>query len=166
MPNIAIRDASLRNIGEADPMLLIHGGSGLEHTTLLGVAPLARDYLPPHPHSRPAAMVTGAIRVKWRPTAHVSGFGTRLKDRSVMDRLRRPPCRRWSAPGGTTFASAGVSGHPRGSPPARRLEIVERAGYNPQEEQPGAALDAIRAFLKHERAAVAPERAARGGLAQ
>jgi hypothetical protein len=46
MPNLAIRDVSLfvRTVGEADPMFLIHGGPGLEHTTLLGLAPLARNY--------------------------------------------------------------------------------------------------------------------------
>jgi pimeloyl-ACP methyl ester carboxylesterase len=46
MPNIAIRDVSLfmRTMGAGYPMVLMHGGPGLDHTTLLGLAPLARDY--------------------------------------------------------------------------------------------------------------------------
>ena len=46
MPNIAIRDVSLfvRTMGDGYPIVLMHGGPGLDHTTLLGLAPLAREY--------------------------------------------------------------------------------------------------------------------------
>lgn len=46
MPNIAIRDVSLyvKSMGAGYPVVLMHGGPGLDHTTLLGLAPLARDF--------------------------------------------------------------------------------------------------------------------------
>lgn len=46
MPNIAIHDVSLfvRTMGDGYPIVLMHGGPGLDHTTLLALAPLARDY--------------------------------------------------------------------------------------------------------------------------
>ena len=46
MPNIAIRDVSLyvTRMGAGYPIVLMHGGPGLDHTTLLSLAPLARDY--------------------------------------------------------------------------------------------------------------------------
>ena len=46
MPNIAIRGESLfvKTMGAGPPVVLMHGGPGLDHTTLLGLAPLARYY--------------------------------------------------------------------------------------------------------------------------
>jgi proline iminopeptidase len=46
MPNLAIRGESLfvKTMGAGPPVVLMHGGPGLDHTTLLDLAPLARDY--------------------------------------------------------------------------------------------------------------------------
>jgi proline iminopeptidase len=97
--------------------------------------------------ARPAA-VRAAIRLKMRPEAHVFGFGRLLPGWTVMDRLReieRP-----------TLVLAGR--HDFLFPPEHqailadrlrnaRLEIIERAGHNPQDERPKEVLDVIRRFL-------------------
>lgn len=46
MSTIPIRDVSLfvKVIGQGDPLLLMHGGPGLDHTTLLSLAPLAERF--------------------------------------------------------------------------------------------------------------------------
>jgi proline iminopeptidase len=96
---------------------------------------------------RPAA-VRAAMRLKMRPEAHVFGFGRLLPGWFVMDRLHEI--------GTPTLVLSGR--HDFLFPPEHqailadrlpnaRLEIIERAGHNPQDERPKEVLDAIRRFL-------------------
>lgn len=284
MPNIAVRDVSLfvRMMGAGPPMVLMHGGPGLDHTTLLGLAPLARDYqlvfydhrcngrssggpetmtwdnltadadalratfgfdrwivlghsfgghvalmyalrypdrvsrlilmdtaadfrwhaehapdllarrgyrastvaaarrfftgdIEPrkvgvtalrfmgayfhHIGIREApAMIAGALRMKRRPTAHVVGFGTLLKNWSVMDRLREIDVPTLVVAGRDDFLfPPECQAILADRLPHATLEIVERAGHNPQDENADAVVEAIRAFLQRAvRAPVVP----------
>ena len=294
MPNIAIRDVSLfvRTMGTGDPLVLMHGGPGLDHTTLLGLAPLARDYqllfydhrcngrssgdpetmtwdnlaadadalratfgfdkwtvlgqsfgghvalmyalrypervsqlilmdtaadarwsaenapdllakrgyrastvaaarrfyagdIAPrkvgitvmrfmgayyhHIGIRDLpAMIAGALRMKRRPTAHVVGFGKLLKDWNVMDRLGEIDMPTLVVAGRDDFLfPPECQAILADRLPHANLEIIERAGHNPQDENPAAVMAVIRAFLERERAARASERAIPvGGTAQ
>lgn len=294
MPNIAIRDVSLfvRTMGAGDPMVLMHGGPGLDHTTLLGLAPLARDYrlvfydhrcngrssgdaetmtwdnltadadvlratfgfdkwivlgqsfggqvalmyALRHPErvsqlilmdtaadSRWAAvhapellarrgyrastvaaarrfytgelepeqvgitvmsflgayyhhigirdlpaMIAGAFRMKRRPTAHVVGFGTLLKNWSVMDRLSEIDIPTLVVAGRDDFLfPPECQAILADRLPHATLEIIERAGHNPQDENPDAVVEVIRTFLRRERGSLVPEHAtAVGGMDQ
>jgi proline iminopeptidase len=284
MPNIAIRDVSLfvRPMGAGYPIVLMHGGPGLDHTTLLGLAPLARDYqllfydhrcngrssgepetmtwdnliadadalratfgfdkwivlgqsfgghvalmyvlrypervsqlvlmdtaadarwtadhapgllakrgyrastvaaarrfyagdIEPRRVGITAmrflgayfhhigirdvpAMIAGAFRMKRRPTAHVVGFGKLLKNWNVMDRLREIVTPTLVLAGRDDFLfPPECQAILADRLPHATLEIIERAGHNPQDENPGAVVEAIRAFLKREQAAVTPE---------
>ena len=99
------------------------------------------------------AMVAGALRMKRRPAAHVYGFGTLLKGWSVMDRL-----------GDIAVPTLVVAGRDdflfppecqailADRLPHATLEIIERAGHNPQDENPDALIVAIRTFLENGRA--------------
>ena len=284
MPKIAIRDVSLfvRTMGTGDPIVLMHGGPGLDHTTLLGLAPLARDYeLVFYDHRcngqssgdpqtmtwdnltadadalratlgfdrwtvlgqsfggqvalmyvlrypervsqlilmdtaadnrwaaehapnllakrgyrastvaaarrfysgdiEPAkvgitvmrflgayyhhirirdlpAMIAGALRMKRRPTAHVVGFGTLLKNWNVMDRLRDIDVPTLVVAGRDDFLFPPESQAILADRlPHATLEIIERAGHNPQDENPDAVIEVIREFMAREQAPSAPE---------
>lgn len=284
MPNIAIRDVSLfvRPMGAGEPMVLMHGGPGLDHTTLLGLSPLARDYrlvfydhrcngrsggdaetmtwdnltadadalratfgfdkwivlgqsfggqvalmyalrypervsklilmdtaadnrwatehapellakrgyhastvaaarrfyagdIEPKKVGITAmrfigayfhhvgirdlpAMIAGALRMKRRPTAHVVGFGTLLKDWNVMDRLSEIDMPTLVVAGRDDFLfPPECQAILADRLPHATLEIIERAGHNPQDENPQAALEVIRAFLRRERPSLVPE---------
>lgn len=291
MPNIAIRDVSLflRTMGGGDPIVLMHGGPGLDHTTLLGLAPLARDYqLVFYDHrcngrssGDPAtmtwenlvedadalratlgferwvvlghsfgghvalmyalrypervsqlilmdtaadyhwyaehapdllakrgyrastvaaarrfytgdveprkvgitamrflgayfhhiglrdvpAMVTGALRMKRRPAAHVVGFGRLLRNWSVMDRLHEIETPTLVVAGRDDFLfPPECQAILADRLPNARLEIIERAGHNPQEENPDAVVGVIHAFLQTEgRTAALPRKVASVG---
>jgi proline iminopeptidase len=294
MPSIAIRDVSLfvRTRGAGDPMVLMHGGPGLDHTTLLGLAPLARDHallfydhrangrssgnpetmtwdnltadadalrttfgfdtwivlgqsfgghvaleyvlrypdrvsrlilmdtaadawwsaehapdllakrgyrastvaaarrfyagdIEPRKVGITAlrflgayfhhigirdvpAMIAGALRMKRRPTAHVVGFGTLLKNWNVMDRLREIDVPTLVVAGRDDFLfPPECQAILADRLPHATLAIIERAGHNPQDENPGAVVDVIDAFLRRElQALVATEdRIAVGGTA-
>ena len=290
MPNIAIRDVSLfvRTMGAGEPMVLMHGGPGLDHTTLLGLAPLASDYrlvfydhrcnghssgdaktmtwdnltadadalratfgfdkwivlgqsfggqvalmyalrYPEHvsqlilmdtaADNRWAAehapqllakrgyrastvaaarrfytgdleprkvgitvmpfvgayyhhigirdlpaMIAGAFRMKRRPTAHVEGFGRLLKNWNVMDRLSEIDIPTLVVAGRDDFLfPPECQAILADRLPQATLEIIECAGHNPQDENPEAVVEAIRAFLRRERASLAREYAGAGG---
>ena len=290
MPSIAIRDVSLfvRTMGAGQPIVLLHGGPGLDHTTLLSLAPLARDYqllfydhrcngrssgdpetmtwdnltadadalratygfdrwvvlghsfgghvalmyalrypervsklilmdtaadarwaaehapallarrgyrastvaaarrfyagdIAPRKVGITAmrfmgayfhhigirdlpAMVAGALRMKRRPTAHVVGFGTLLKHWDVTGRLREIDVPTLVVAGRDDFLyPPECQALLADRLPHATLEIIERAGHNPQDENPAAVVAAIRAFLQNERAAAAPEPVAAAG---
>lgn len=92
--------------------------------------------------------VVAAFRMKMRPEALVFGFGTLLRNWSVMDRL-----------GEITMPTLVLAGRedflypPEHQAiladriPGARLEIVEHAGHNPQDEQPLETLRILREFL-------------------
>lgn len=294
MPNIAIRDVSLfvRTMGAGAPIVLMHGGPGLDHTTLLGLAPLARDYqlvfydhrcngrssgdpqtmtwdnltadadalratfgfdrwivlgqsfggqvalmyalrypdrvsqlilmdtaadnrwasehaptllakrgyrastvaaarrfyagdIEPRKVGITAmrfvgayfhhigirdlpAMIAGALRMKRRPTAHVVGFGTLLKRWNVMDRLREIEIPTLVVAGRDDFLfPPECQAILADRLPHATLEIIERAGHNPQDENADAVVEVIRAFLRRERASDIPTPAiAVGGMDQ
>ena len=284
MPNIAIRDVSLfvRPMGAGEPVVLMHGGPGLDHTTLLGLSPLARDYrlvfydhrcngrsggdpetmtwdnltadadalratfgfdkwivlgqsfggqvalmyalrypervsqlilmdtaadnrwatehapellakrgyrastvaaarrfyggdIEPkkvgitamrfigayfhHVRIRDLpAMIAGALRMRRRPTAHVVGFGTLLKDWNVMDRLSEIDMPTLVVAGRDDFLfPPECQAILADRLPHATLEIIERAGHNPQDENPQAVIEVIRAFLRRERPSLVPE---------
>jgi proline iminopeptidase len=275
MPNIAIRDVSLfvKTMGAGRPIVLMHGGPGLDHTTLLGLAPLARDYqllfydhrcngrssgkpetmtwdnlvedadvlratfgfdkwivlghsfggnvalmyalrhrervsqlilmdtaadsywysehapallakrgyrastvaaarrfytgdIEPQKVGITAmrfpyyhririrdlpAMIAGAFRMKRRPTAHVVGFRTLLRNWSVMDRLHEIDIPALVVAGRDDFLfPPECQAILADRLPNAALEIIERAGHIPSEENPAAVIDAIRAFLRPE----------------
>ena len=294
MPNIAIRDVSLfvRTMGDGYPIVLMHGGPGLDHTTLLGLAPLARDYqlvyydhrcngrssgdvatmtwhnltadadalrdtlgfdkwivlgqsfggqvalmyalrypdrvsqlilmdtaadnrwaaenapnvlakrgyrastvaaarrfyagdIAPEKvgitamrflgayfhHIRVRdlpAMITGGLRMKRRPQAHVVGFSKLLKDWSVMDRLSDIDTPTLVVAGRDDFLFPPESQAMLADRlPNARLEIIERAGHNPQDENPRAVIEVIREFLTYHHAPLDAEHAyAPGGVGQ
>ena len=275
MPNIAIRDVSLyvTRMGAGDPIVLMHGGPGLDHTTLLALSPLARDHelifydhrcngrssgepqtmtwdnltgdadalratlgferwtvlghsfggqvalmyalrypervsklvlmdtaaenwwaadhasrllakrgyrrstvdaarhffggdidprrigitamrFPYYSHlgiRDLAAMMRGGFRMKRRPSAHVEGFGRLLKKWTVMDRLHEIDAPTLVMAGRDDFLfPPECQAILADRLPNATLEIIERAGHNPQHENPQAVIDAIRAFLNHE----------------
>lgn len=95
----------------------------------------------------PAAL-RAAFRLKMRPEAHVFGFGRLLPGWTVMDRLHE-----------IDVPALVLSGrHDFLFPPEHQailadrmpnaiLEIVERAGHNPQDERPAEVIEVIRRFL-------------------
>ena len=289
MPNIAVRDVSLfvRSMGAGDPIVLMHGGPGLDHTTLLGLSPLARDHqLIFYDHrcngrssGEPAtmtwdnltadadalratfgfdkwivlgqwfggqvalmyalrypervsllilmdtaadarwtaehapnllakrgyrastvaaarrfytgdiepqkvgitamrflnayfhhirfrdlpAMIAGAWRMKRRPAAHVAGFSKLLKNWNVMDRLGEIDVPTLVIAGRDDFLfPPECQAILADRLPHATLEIIERAGHNPQEENPGAVIEVVRAFLARQPLLVGPEHAGVG----
>ena len=111
------------------------------------------------PLSLPRA-VLGGLRVRMRPEAHVFGFRELLAGWTVMDRLREIRVPTLVLAGRHDFLSP--SEHDAilaDRLPDARLEIVERAGHNPQHERPAEVLAAVRRFLG------APGRAAAPGAA-
>jgi proline iminopeptidase len=286
MPNIAIRDVSLfvRTMGDGYPIVLMHGGPGLDYTTVLGLAPLARDYqlvfydhrcngrssgdpetmtwqnltadadalratlgfdkwivlgqsfggqvalmyvlrypervsqlilmdtaadnwwaaehapdvlakrgyrsstvdaarrfyagdIEPRKVGVTAmrfmgayfnhirirdlpAMIAGALRMKRRPKAHVVGFSKLLKGWSVMDRLGEIDTPTLIVAGRDDFLFPPESQAILADRlPNAKLEIIERAGHNPQDENPGAVVEVIREFLTREHAPLEAEHA-------
>jgi proline iminopeptidase len=274
MPNIAIRDVSLyvTRMGAGYPIVLMHGGPGLDHTTLLSLAPLARDYqlifydhrangrssgdpqtmtwdnltadadalrtilgfdrwvvlgqsfggqvalmyalrypervsqlvlmdtaadawwtaehapsllarrryrastveaarhfyggdidprkigitamrFPYYSNLRIRdlpAMMRGGFRMKRRPAAHIEGFGRLLKKWTVMDRLHEIDVPTLVLAGRDDFLfPPECQAILADRLPNAKLEIIERAGHNPQHENPQAVIEAIRAFLTH-----------------
>lgn len=276
MPRIAIRDVSLfvkvMGGGGASPMLFMHGGPGLDHTTLLPLAPLARDhalvfydhrcngrsggavetmtwenltadadalratlgydrwivlghsfgghvaleYVLRHPDrvsqlilmdtaadarwsmengprilakrgygavtvraaqrffngdmaprdARVAAMrllrayyhhiglrglpgmLAGAFDLKYRPETQIFGFGQLQKGWTVMDRLHEIEVPALVIGGRDDFLfPPECEAILADRLPNARLEIIERAGHNPQQEQPAAVIDCIRDFI-------------------
>lgn len=294
MPNIATRDVSLfvKTMGTGDPMVLMHGGPGLDHTTLLGLAPLARDnrlvfydhrcngrssgdtqtftwdnltadadalrttfgfdqwtvlgqsfggqvameyalrypervsqlilmdtaadawwtaehapdllakrgyrgstvaaarrfytgdlepgkvgvtvmrFLGAYYHRVRVrdlpAMIAGGFRMKRRPEAHVAGFSRLLKNWNVTGRLAEIDMPTLVVAGRDDFLfPPECQAMLANSLPHATLEIIECAGHNPQEENPDAVVEVIRAFLRHQRSTVVPELVASGaGLAR
>lgn len=105
--------------------------------------------------------IRAAFRLKMRPEAHVLGFGTLLPGWSVMNRLHEI-----AAP---TLVIAGR--HDFLFPPEHqailadripnaRLELIEGAGHNPQDERPAETMAAIRDFLAASREASVQRHAA------
>ena len=92
--------------------------------------------------------VRAAFRLKMRPEAHVFGFGQLLPGWTVMDRLHEIDVPALVLAGRHDFLF----------PPEHQailadrvpnaiLEIVERAGHNPQDERPAEVIKVIRRFL-------------------
>jgi proline iminopeptidase len=103
------------------------------------------------------AMIMGALRMKRRPAAHVAGFSKLLKNWNVMDRLREIEVPTLVIAGRDDFLfPPECQAILADRLPDARLEIIERAGHNPQDENPDAVVAAIRGFLR-ETAPVAPE---------
>lgn len=94
------------------------------------------------------AAVRAAFRLKMRPEAHVFGFGQLLPGWTVMARLNEIDVPALVLAGRHDFLF----------PPEHQailaermpnaiLEIIERAGHNPQDERPAEVIEAIRRFL-------------------
>lgn len=95
------------------------------------------------------AMMRGGFRMKRRPSAHIEGFGRLLKNWSVMDRLPEIDVPTLVLAGRDDFLfPPECQAILADRLPNATLELIERAGHNPQHENPQAVLDAIRAFLK------------------
>jgi proline iminopeptidase len=92
--------------------------------------------------------LVAATRMKMRPEAHVFGFGTLLPGWSVMDRLQEIPVPTLVLAGREDFLfppehQAILADRL----PNARLEIVERAGHNPQDERTRVVMELITRFL-------------------
>jgi proline iminopeptidase len=95
------------------------------------------------------AMIAGAFRMKRRPEATRVGFGQLLKNWSVMERLREIDTPTLVVAGRDDFLfPPECQAILADRLPNATLEIIERAGHNPQHENPRAIVDAIRAFLE------------------
>ena len=95
------------------------------------------------------AMIAGALRMKRRPAAHVVGFGRLLKNWSVMDRLREIDIPTLVVAGRDDFLfPPECQAILADRLPNATLEIIERAGHNPQDENPEAVVEVVRAFLR------------------
>jgi len=95
----------------------------------------------------PAAVRAG-FRLKMRPEAHVFGFGQLLPGWTVMDRLHEIHVPTLVLSGRHDFLfppehQAILADRI----PNAQLEIVERAGHNPQDERPAEVIEVIRRFL-------------------
>lgn len=100
------------------------------------------------------AMIAGALRMKRRPEAHVVGFRTLLKDWDVMDRLGEIVAPTLVVAGRDDFLfPPECQAILADRLPNATLEIIECAGHNPQDENPGALVPLIRAFIERHRAA-------------
>ena len=290
MPNLAIRDVSLfvKPIGTGPPIALMHGGPGLDHTTLLGLSPLSRDYqlvfydhrcngrssgdaesmtwdnltadadalratfgferwtvlghsfggnvalmyalrypdrvsrlilmdtaadaywinqhapnllakrgyrastvaaarrfytgdLEPRKVASTVmrfmrayfhrlrlrdlpAMIAGGARMKLRPSAHVVGFGTLLKQWNVTHRLHEIDVPTLVVAGRDDFLyPPECEALLADRLPNASLEIIERAGHIPQAENPEALIEVIRAFLRNTAIPAVPELAVAAG---
>jgi proline iminopeptidase len=106
------------------------------------------------------AMLAAAYRMKRRPSAHVVGFGRLLKTWNVMGRLPEIDMPTLVVAGRDDFLfPPECQAILADRLPNAVLEIIERAGHNPQDENPDALIEAIRRFLQREHADVAPTRA-------
>ena len=117
------------------------------------------------PLSLPRAVI-GGFRMRMRPEAHVFGFGELFAGWTVMDRLREIDAPTLVLAGRHDFLSpAEHDAIVADRLPDARLEIVERAGHNPQHERPAEVLAAVRRFLGAPGRAAAPGAAAPNGPA-
>ena len=114
------------------------------------------------------AMIAGGFRMKRRPAAHIVGFGRLLKNWSVMDRLREIDTPTLVVAGRDDFLfPPECQAILADRLPNATLEIIERAGHNPQHENPDALVDVIREFLQRTKSRVAQRPAtAVGGTVQ
>ena len=98
------------------------------------------------------AMLVGALRMKRRPKAHVEGFGRLLKGWNVTDRLGEIDAPTLVLAGRDDFLFPPESQALLADRlPNASLEIIERAGHNPQDENPDAVVESVREFLHRER---------------
>jgi proline iminopeptidase len=93
-------------------------------------------------------MLSGHQLPKARPEATIFGYAHLLQGWTVMDRLNEIQVPTLVMAGRSDFLfptehqaalAAGI--------PGARLEIIERAGHNPQDENPAAVLAGIRGFM-------------------
>jgi len=114
------------------PSLIKLGGAYNPHTSLLQL---------------PHMLVTG-LRSKLRPEALIFGLGQSLRGWNVMDRLGEIEVPTLVMAGRDDFQfppehqaalAAGI--------PNAHLVIIERAGHNPQTEQPAQVVEAIKHFM-------------------
>lgn len=95
------------------------------------------------------AMIAGALRMKRQPTAHVVGFGKLLKNWNIMNRLREIDVPTLVVAGRDDFLfPPECQAILADRMPRATLEIIERAGHNPQDENPRAVVEVIRTFLQ------------------
>ena len=95
------------------------------------------------------AMIAGGLRLKYRPEAQIFGFGTLQKGWTVMDRLSAIDCPTLVLAGRDDFLFPPESQAILADRlPNARLEIIERAGHNPQQENPAAVIESIRDFIR------------------
>jgi proline iminopeptidase len=116
-------------------------GSAYQHSSSL--RPLLRD------------LWSGAWRTKFRPEAFMYASRHLLGDWTVMDRLEEIRVPTLVIAGRDDFVfprecqealAAGI--------PGARLRIIERAGHNPDSEQPAEVMEAVRQFLRADRPVV------------
>ncbi len=117
-------------VGHGHPLLLMHGGPGADHATLLA-------------HE----MLMG-LRIKPRPETLIYGFSRLLPGWTVMERLGEIGAPTLVLAGRDDFLfppehqaalAAGIA--------HARLEIVERAGHNAPSERPAEVIRAIKDFM-------------------
>lgn len=89
-----------------------------------------------------------ALRMKTRPEPFLFGFNELYRDWSVMDRLGEinVPTLVLAGRDDWLFPPEHQAMLAAGIPDAR-LQIIERAGHNPQSEQTAAVMEAVRSFL-------------------
>jgi len=88
-------------------------------------------------------------RSKARPEAQIFGFGRLMEGWTVMDRLGEIRVPTLVMAGRDDFVFPPEhQGQLAAAIPGARLEIIERAGHNPQDEQTAAVMKAVRDFLR------------------
>jgi proline iminopeptidase len=114
------------------------------------------------------AMIAGAFRMKRRPTAHVAGFATLLKNWNVMDQLHEINVPTLVVAGRDDFLyPPECQAILADRLPNATLEIIECAGHNPQHENARALITVIQTFLQREHVPAEPAYAiASGGIDQ
>jgi proline iminopeptidase len=87
-------------------------------------------------------------RSKARPEAQIFGFGRLIKGWTVMDRLGEIRVPTLVMAGRDDFVFPPEhQGQLATAIPGSRLEIIERAGHNPQDEQTARVMKAVKDFL-------------------
>lgn len=96
----------------------------------------------------PFALISGSLRMKMRPEAHVFAFGTLLKGWNVMDRLREIDVPTLVLAGRFDFLFP--SEHQAilaDRLPNAQLEIIERAGHSAHAERAADVIGIVRRFI-------------------
>jgi pimeloyl-ACP methyl ester carboxylesterase len=119
MTTIPIRDVSLfvKVIGHGYPLLIMHGGPGLDHSTMLPLQPCADQF----------TLIFYDHRCNGRSEEKVPTLVLAGRDDFL------------SPPEHQSALAAGIAN--------ARLEIIERAGHNPHSERSAEVIEVVKRFL-------------------